>query len=163
MVRVLVCGGRTFGEFAPEEARLRMTHEERAADTARVHRQRNLVMVRLYQLCDEQGCWSEPDAYGNTIPIDIVIIHGGAKGADSLADQWAVVNWVRFEEFRADWNKHGKSAGMIRNLQMITEGKPDVVLAFPGGPGTRNMIKQARAHGIRVIEVKDDDEAPLLL
>jgi hypothetical protein len=79
------------------------------------------------------------------------VIHGAATGADSLADRWARRNDIEIKAFPALWKKHGKSAGPIRNAQMLDEGKPDYVLAFPGGPGTANMIKQAKQRGIPVI------------
>lgn len=60
------------------------------------------------------------------------------------------------EKYPAQWDIYGKQAGVLRNLQMITEGKPDVVVAFPGGAGTANMVRQARAYRIRVIEVEDN-------
>jgi hypothetical protein len=63
-------------------------------------------------------------------PQDLVIIHGGAKGADTLADQWAITNWVKIEEYKPNWEKHGKAAGPIRNKQMLDEGKPDLVIAL---------------------------------
>jgi hypothetical protein len=81
------------------------------------------------------------------------IIHGAAPGADSLAGQWALLRDVAQQAFPADWNKHGRAAGPKRNAQMLAEGKPDVVIAFPGERGTRNMIDQARAAGVPVIEV----------
>jgi len=52
--------------------------------------------------------------------------------------------------FPADWSRHGKSAGPIRNRQMLIEGRPDIVVAFPGGKGTANMIKQAVEAGVKV-------------
>lgn len=82
-----------------------------------------------------------------------VLIQGGARGADTFARNWAYTSKVPQLEFPADWDTHGKSAGPIRNQQMIREGKPDLVIAFPGGNGTANMIQQARAAGIRVIEM----------
>jgi len=82
-----------------------------------------------------------------------VIIHGGAPGADSLADQWAVVNWTKFEEYRADWAKHGRRAGPIRNSEMLKKGRPDIVVAFPGGRGTADMVAKARAAGVEVRKV----------
>ena len=85
-----------------------------------------------------------------------VIIHGGARGADALAGEWAKLLHIPVEVYRADWDKHGKAAGAIRNRQMLTEGKPDMVLAFPGGRGTANMIEQAREAGITVKEVLAD-------
>lgn len=92
---------------------------------------------------------------------DMVIVQGGAKGADFLAKVWAKY-WreegedIRQEEYPADWKKHGKAAGYIRNKQMLDEGKPDLVVAFPGGAGTADMIRQAKAAGVEVMEVVDD-------
>jgi len=88
----------------------------------------------------------------NGLHID-VLIHGAAAGADSLADRWARMNGVQREAYPADWDTHGKAAGPIRNKQMLVEGKPDFVVAFPGGTGTANMVKQAEAAGIRVLRV----------
>jgi hypothetical protein len=73
----------------------------------------------------------------------ICIIHGAARGADTLAGEWATTRNILVEAYPADWNKYGKSAGPIRNRQMLVEGKPDAVIAFPGGKGTENMIRQA--------------------
>lgn len=82
------------------------------------------------------------------------IIEGGASGADFLARKYAIFQKIPFRTFPADWNRHGNAAGPIRNRQMLVEGKPDIVVAFPGGNGTANMIEQARAAGVRVLEVQ---------
>lgn len=87
------------------------------------------------------------------------IIQGGARGADTLACQWAHLAGVNEREFRAEWGKYGKAAGPIRNKQMLDEGKPDLVIAFPingdlnATRGTKNMVEQARAAGIATIVV----------
>ena len=83
-----------------------------------------------------------------------ILIHGGARGADTLAGEWATLSCVPVKVFRPDWEKYGKAAGHIRNKQMLDEGKPDFVLAFPGGRGTANMVGQARAAGVTVKEVE---------
>lgn len=82
------------------------------------------------------------------------IIQGGAPGVDSLTKAWAAARGVPQRQFDADWGALGRAAGPIRNLEMLTAGKPDLVLAFVegAGPGTMNMIKQATHQGIRVIE-----------
>ena len=82
------------------------------------------------------------------------IIHGGAKGADSAAARWAESEGIKVLAFSADWKKHGKAAGPIRNRRMIVDGSPDVVIAFPGGKGTANMVKLAEEYGIRVIHAE---------
>lgn len=81
------------------------------------------------------------------------VIHGCANGADTAAGRWAKEEGIKVREFPADWNKHGKAAGPIRNKQMLAEGQPDLVIAFPGGKGTANMISQAKAAGLRVEEI----------
>lgn len=95
------------------------------------------------------------DRYADSHGIDH-IIEGGARGADRLAREWATYNKVPYTTFEADWKNHHKSAGAIRNGRMLRDGKPDVVIAFPGGPGTRNMRDTARHAKVPVIEVDCD-------
>jgi len=71
------------------------------------------------------------------------IIHGCARGADFEAKRWAMLREFPAVEFRADWTRHRKAAGIIRNQQMLDEGKPDLVIAFPGGAGTADMVQRA--------------------
>jgi predicted Rossmann-fold nucleotide-binding protein len=80
------------------------------------------------------------------------IINGGAKGADTLAHTWAFDKNIPSTSYPADWKTYGRAAGPIRNTQMIRL-QPDQVIAFPGGRGTANMIKQAREHNIPVMEI----------
>ena len=82
------------------------------------------------------------------------VIHGAAKGTDSLAGRWASENNIPAQAFPADWSAYGRGAGPIRNKQMLIEGRPDIVIAFPGGAGTANMIKQAKYHGLSVVVIK---------
>lgn len=82
------------------------------------------------------------------------IIEGGAKGADYLAARWSAMrNLPDHARFPADWTVHGKAAGPRRNQRMVDEGKPDLVVAFPGGTGTADMVRRAKAAGIEVREV----------
>jgi hypothetical protein len=83
-----------------------------------------------------------------------LLIHGAARGADQMAGNWATVNSCPMQVFPADWDKHGRAAGILRNIQMLEEGKPDLVFAFPGGRGTAHMKKIAREKGVEVREVK---------
>lgn len=78
------------------------------------------------------------------------IISGGAKGADHLGVVWAKSEHIPVREFHANWKKHGRAAGPIRNKQMLELGHPDLVVAFKGGKGTANMCKQAQASGVKV-------------
>lgn len=84
-----------------------------------------------------------------------VIIEGGARGADKLAREWAEHSYGcgNVETFEADWENQGRFAGPARNQRMIDEGKPDLVIAFPGGRGTADMMRKARKAGVKVIEI----------
>ena len=89
------------------------------------------------------------------LPLDTVIICGGASGADTIAATGAKRIGMKLEVFMADWVKYGRSAGPIRNKQMLDEGKPDLVLAFYDinkSKGTKHMVSIARAAGVRVKE-----------
>ena len=93
--------------------------------------------------------YAELDKEHSFCPIDLVI-QGGAAGADHLAMEWAHSRGVPCETYQADWEKHGKAAGPLRNQRMLVEGKAHIVLAFPGGRGTGDMIRRARAAGIQI-------------
>lgn len=86
---------------------------------------------------------------------NITIIHGAASGADSMSHSWATAFKHNIESYPADWDKYGKRAGYIRNVQMLNEGKPDLVIAFPGGKGTQMMINLAEAANVPVIRIND--------
>ncbi len=91
------------------------------------------------------------DAIHAATPI-VAIIEGGGTGADDYAEEWAALRGVTCETFEADWKAHGRAAGPIRNRRMLVDGRPDLVLAFPGGRGTADMVRQASAAGVRVVE-----------
>lgn len=80
------------------------------------------------------------------------IINGGAPGADTLSTLWAARTGVQFSIYRADWHRHGMAAGPIRNQRMLDDGKPNLVVAFPGGTGTADMVRKARAANVKVID-----------
>lgn len=82
------------------------------------------------------------------------IIEGGATGADYCAAHWAAKAGVPIDTFAADWREHGKAAGPVRNQRMLDEGKPDIVVAFPGGRGTADMVRRAKAAGVPVREIE---------
>ncbi len=78
---------------------------------------------------------------------DLVVVEGEQRGADLLARQACEELGVEFEPYPADWARYKRAAGPIRNKQMLTEGKPNVVFAFhndiENSKGTKNMLKQA--------------------
>lgn len=120
--RILVCGGRSYG------------------DKERVYR----ILDTVVEAINSQGR-----------ARDIRLIHGAAKGADDLAAKWATHRGYDSIPYPADWDTYGKRAGYIRNKQMLDEGKPHAVIAFPGGNGTRMMVGLAKRYGIPVKEYFD--------
>lgn len=82
-----------------------------------------------------------------------VVIEGDARGVDRIAGFWARRKRLENRKFRADWHVNGRAAGPIRNALMLTEGRPDMVVAFPGGRGTANMVELAKRAGVPVYEV----------
>ena len=83
---------------------------------------------------------------------DVVIIHGGARGADDIADRVCEELDLPTEAYPAQWEKYGRAAGRLRNKAMVELGA-DVCLAFPFGPsrGTRHCMREAKRAGIPVI------------
>jgi hypothetical protein len=81
------------------------------------------------------------------------VIHGTASGADDCGKTWANSRGIKEDPYPPDWKKYGLAAGPIRNQQMIDEGQPDLVIAFPGGKGTKDMITKAEKAGILVKKV----------
>jgi hypothetical protein len=85
------------------------------------------------------------------------VIEGEARGADTFSRIYAERHGIPVLRFPAEWDKYGKAAGPIRNSQMLTEGKPQLVVAFlgPNSRGTQNMINQAKKANIpvKVIEI----------
>jgi hypothetical protein len=97
------------------------------------------------------------DAMRSASAVPLVIIHGAARGADSLGAAWAQARDVQAEAYPADWHPNGgpldRAAGLKRNQTMLDAGKPDLCVAFPGGNGTAHMVRLCRAAGVLVHEV----------
>jgi hypothetical protein len=98
----------------------------------------------------------------------VQVVHGAARGADSFASEWALSRplaarqGIRATAMPANWNKHGRAAGLKRNEAMLQElfsrrdkwGDKIGVVAFPGGRGTAHMRQIAEAAGVPVLVVE---------
>jgi hypothetical protein len=127
-LRVLVCGGRNYN------------------NTQKIYE----ILDILYEVSQQSKNGSI-----NLSKNKIVLIQGGAKGADRIASMWAKDRNVEQEEYLADWDTYGKSAGFIRNSLMLKVGKPDMVIAFSGGVGTKMMIDIAKKAGVSVEVIEE--------
>ena len=81
------------------------------------------------------------------------IVHGKARGADTLAGIWAWKHGIPVITVEAQWDFYNKNAGHRRNGWILDFVKVDVLLAFPGGAGTADMIRQARMREIPIEKV----------
>lgn len=131
-LRVLVTGGRDY------------------ADASGV----DLLLSAIIARCGPIGC----------------IIHGDARGADRLAQAWAKRHNIRDDPHKARWEdlshpdaiirvradgtKYDAREGSRRNQRMLTDGKPGLVAALPGVPGTADMVARAKAAGLRVVSLE---------
>lgn len=128
-MRILVCGGRTY-------------QDQRRVDEAL-------------------------DAIHQATPIEL-LIHGCCRGADKLAAEWARRRQVPMSAYPADWanidhpgakirfvgrRPYDATAGFRRNIKMLIEGCPQLVVAFPGGNGTAHMVAQSLQRGFAVLSV----------
>lgn len=130
-----------------------------------------LFYNNLWAIFDEREWGGEPLADGTLAPHNVNIIAGDARGADAMAAEFAKTGITgEFKRYKANWDdlsqpdavikyhKNGKpydaKAGNRRNQRMLDEGQPDLVIAFPGGRGTADMVWRAKKAGIEVIEIE---------
>jgi hypothetical protein len=83
--------------------------------------------------------------------LKMILVEGGARGADRLGREWGWHNNVHVITERAKWTVYGNGAGAVRNQEMIDKHKPDALLAMPGGKGTADMVRRCLDAAIPVI------------
>lgn len=147
--RVLVCGSRDFGTKADAQGK-------RVLDPESPEYQIEFAFL--------EGLFYRWVVDNTTDPL--VVIEGEAMGADSIAREWVeyekaesmFTEQLDIEKYPADWTKHGKAGGPIRNKQMLVEGKPSLVVAFSNdfaaSRGTVNMVTQATKAGVPVVKIE---------
>lgn len=127
--RVLVCGGRNYG-WSENSNRQKVMDKNKIME----------LVNTLNKIKDSI----------ETLNMTMVVIQGEAKGADEWAKKWANANGVSTIDFTPDWDTHGKKAGFIRNSDMLKQGKPNLVVAFSGGNGTKMMCEIAEKANVSV-------------
>lgn len=127
-MRVIVCGDRHWGVIEDTAS---------DADTIRAMSQRRMVIARIEELSR------------STAHVQVIV--GGAKGADLCAEAAARALHLDVRVVKAQWHKHGKSAGPRRNQKML-DLNPDLVIAFHQdlrtSKGTRDMVLRAEKAGV---------------
>jgi len=175
-IKFIVCGGRDFADIK----------HKFGAERLEAKKQISFVFDRLDGLASMYSKHSPDnstisgisiDTNANWLPLDIKVVSGGARGVDTVAIDWAVSNYCQYREYLADWKRHKNAAGPIRNqlildsevpkagydakYQTITDDaeliKNTHVIAFPGGKGTADMVRRAKARGLHVVEFSMHD------
>jgi hypothetical protein len=122
---VLVCGGRNYGAETAEKP------------TWATEKEKQALWLSLDWLSRQLG------------GIDL-LVEGDAVGADRESARWAAARGVTVRSHPAAWNTHGRAAGPIRNREMLDQNAVTLVVAFPGGIGTKNMVRQATMRSVPV-------------
>jgi hypothetical protein len=113
--------------------------------------------------------WRDADAIRRELaallPLGIsLVMHGGCSGADAVAGLVAKELGIPVRVFPADWSRHGRAAGPIRNRRMLAEANPSVVLAFHvdlgRSRGTADMVRRTVAAGVPVLDGRRREPAP---
>ena len=82
------------------------------------------------------------------------VVSGCARGVDSAGECWARNRLIPIKQFPADWDRWGKRAGFIRNIEMANYA--DALAVFPGGNGTAHMFKTARQYGLQIYDFRSN-------
>lgn len=77
-------------------------------------------------------------------PKHTIVVHGAARGADTIAGVVAEELGLLVKPYPADWDTYGKTAGPIRNSQMLNMEHPDFIFSFHNNievsKGTKHMV-----------------------
>lgn len=102
---------------------------------------------------DRKNIFRVLDLIHEKTPVEL-LVHGACDGADMVAQEWAMGRGVEVKAYRADWEKHGRAAGPIRNQRMLEEARPQILVVFPGARGTLDCATRARHLKIRIVDGK---------
>ena len=89
---------------------------------------------------------------------NFIILSGHAQGADLLAERWAFEQGITYRVFKPDYDTHGKSAPLVRNIEMLKEA--DYLVAFWNkvSSGTKHIINEATKYNVQTRVIYFEDE-----
>ncbi len=140
MRRILVCGGRDYGQINTNYT---------VGQIAKYKEQLEEFIQTLREF-SFGVCYLRDNFFPDD--EDVTFVTGMAYGADQLPLYWEHLSNVTVEKYPAKWDEHGRGAGHIRNQQMLDTGI-DLVIAFKGGVGTADMVRRAKKANVEVIEI----------
>lgn len=87
-----------------------------------------------------------------------IVVSGTAKGADKFGEMWAEENHIKVHHFPAEWDKHGRRAGPLRN-KVMAENAEGLIAVWDGqSRGTLSMIDLALKYGLRIAVLRTDTD-----
>jgi hypothetical protein len=90
--------------------------------------------------------------------MPVLVVSGGARGADTLAEHWARKHKILLKIFKPDWKAKGKAAGILRNTDIVNECTHMIAFPSDAGRGTQDSIKKALAQGKEVMTIWISDK-----
>lgn len=114
----------------------------------------SVIVAGTRDFIDKKYLWGVLDRYlREHDPKTITILDGKSRGPDSFGGEYGEAKGLRVLPFPADWDKHGKGAGFIRNEEMAKAGTHLIAFWDGKSSGTKDMIERAQNHGLRVIVI----------
>ena len=124
--------------------------------------QKNIEQLYKLMISGSRGIKDSKKIYDELEKIfaahpDFILISGGARGVDSIAEEWAKSRNLPIEQHKPDWAKYGKGAGIVRNKEMVLAA--DYVLIFWDGEskGTKSVIDFCEKQGKEYLLKKIDN------
>src|SRR5574338_295009 len=115
----------------------------------------NVVVTGGRDYADEAHVFERLDYVAELYGGVARLAHGACSGADTLAVRWATSRGVPLAAYPAKWREYGRRAGPMRNADMLVREKPAILVAFPGGKGTDDCVRQAQRMGYVLLDCRD--------
>ena len=90
---------------------------------------------------------------GGYAKTKVELVSGGARGADTLAIDYGAINHIPINVYYADWNRHGKRAGYLRNAKMAQVATHCIAFWDGKSHGTKHMIDLARKNSLLTLVI----------
>jgi hypothetical protein len=152
MTKIIIAGGRNLGNYkglSPEEQEIKVIFYRAVINALTAVISANYGRGEKISIIS--GRCGKKDAFSR----DRLNF---SNGGDGMGERASILLGCPVESFPANWDKHGKPAGMIRNGEMAQAAYKSgngVLIALPGGNGTANMVTQARKVGLKIIDLRN--------
>ena len=143
VIRLIIAGSRNFNNYELLEKEVDTYLQEILKEEC------NLDLVTDGE---ENWGWCNWEQQVEVLPKDLPleIVSGGARGADRLGERYARERDYNLKIFNADWEKNGKSAGMIRNIEMLKYSTHCLVFWDGVSKGTKHTIENAKKYDVKL-------------